>query len=151
MIDAVNCSGNYQEANYFISDTMPYPKLYAILIAAIIIMHRLPGVISPAFFKRMVAWYTSKRLICVAGGAVLCIMALWGAYVIIADYPPHGWLLLGLSIVIFHKAVRFVISPSRAAKRELEAWSQLHRNIFFICLASVLAGVALIIFAIYII
>lgn len=80
----------------------------------------------------------------------MCIIAASGTCVTIADYPPHGWLLVGLSIVIFHKAAKFVFTPDKAARRELEAWSQANRNIFFICLASVLAGIGLIMFAIYV-
>ena len=116
------------------------------MLAVIIILHRLPGVISPKSFHRIVWWYTDTRLRMKLGAVFLILFSLWGIYAILDSYPAYGWLIIGLSIVLLHKALKFAALPDRAAVDERHAWDQPVRNVFFICLGSVAGGILFLLF-----
>ena len=129
---------------------MSYPQVYTFILAAAIILHRLPGVLSPMLFKKIVHWYTSEKMYVIGGGIALSLLSLAGIYVTLADYPRFGWLIIGLSIVFLHKASKFVFRPGRAAFDEREAWDQPNQNVFLICLGSAISGVALLLMSLII-
>ena len=117
------------------------------MLAVVVILHRFPGVISPSSFSRFVRWYTETHLRVIVGGTLLILFSLWGIYVTLVDYPDYGWPIIGLSIVLLNKALKFVAKPSQAAADERHAWDQTRRNVFLICLCSVLGGAFILLFA----
>jgi len=61
----------------------------------------------------------------------------------ILHYQPPGWFLIGVSLIVLHKAVKFALFPSRSGARERHAWDQSDRNIVIICTMTVAGGFGL--------
>ena len=126
---------------------MSLAQWYAIILAVLIIGHRLPGLFAPDRFKRLTEGFCSRRFYVQAVGLIVGLFTIWGIAATWYDYRPFGWFLIGISIVVLHKAVKFLVIPKRAGQKEIDSWDQSDRIVRLVCALSVAFGLFLIFFA----
>ncbi|UCD94222.1 MAG: hypothetical protein JSU69_10735 [Candidatus Zixiibacteriota bacterium] len=129
---------------------MSLAQWYAIFLAVFIIGHRLPGLYAPDSQKKLMGRFCSRKLYVQGTGLILGLFTIWGIAATWYDYKPFGWFLIAISIVVLHKAVRFLVIPTRAGRKEIDSWDQSNRIIRFVCALSIAFGLFLIFFAIFI-
>lgn len=126
---------------------MSLAQWYAIFLAVLIIGHRLPGLFAPDSFKRIIGAFGSRRLHVQAVGLIVGVFTVWGIAATWYDYKAFGWFLIGISIVVLHKAIKFLVIPTRAGQKEIDSWDQSNRIVRLVCALSVAFGLFLIFFA----
>ncbi len=127
-------------------ESLSLPQWYAILLGIFVIIHRLPGVFSPKFFRKIIYGFSKRKPLVIFTGLLFSLFSLWGIGATLFEYASPGWLLIGFSLVVLHKALKFLLNPTRAGEKEYVSWLQADQNVIMICVFSVLAGLFLIYF-----
>jgi hypothetical protein len=130
---------------------MSLAQWYALLLAIFIIGHRLPGLFNPDSYKRIINRFCTRRPYVQGTGLVLSLFTIWGIAAIWYHYMRFGWFLIAISIVVLHKAIKFLVIPTRAGQKEIDSWDQSNRNVRLVCALSVAFGLFLVFFALFII
>lgn len=124
------------------------PWWYAIALAGLIVIQRLPGVIAPNSFKNGMIKFARNRRAVKISGLLITLPAIYGLAITIVNYETYGWLVIGLLLVVLHKSLGFLFMSEKSARREQIAWDQPDGNIRIICTLSVMFGLILLCFAI---
>ena len=122
---------------------MTSADIYTLALGTFIVVHRLPAVFSPRFFRKVYNGFADRLFLVRLTGLCLLLFSGWGIYAGIVDYEKPGWFIIGLSIFIFIKALCYLLLPRRITRADRRANEISDARLSLISLAMVCGGLAI--------